>query len=121
MREPTDIIRMLNKVFELKLEDKSLNFKDQFVVAPQVKEGLSFWAGLVKNGYLKPFHICWAFTETIPKKWLGLRIHIPNEKFKFSEQKPEKGNTFYFNLQSSHDRWKLKQLESEFKDFIKED
>jgi len=117
MPESEDLKEALNKAREMELEDKSLNFRDEFLIAPQVTLGKSVWAKWLENGYIKPFHILWAFEDINPRKWLAVRVEVP-DNFTFTEKK---GKVFYFNLQSSFDRWKLKQLETELKEYFEAD
>ncbi len=123
MKEETlSLVKALDKAREMKIEDKSLNFKDEFMVAPQVGAGKSIWARWLREGIIKPYDVLWAFRDTEPKQWLGIRIFIPFKDFKFSEKPkeggPGKDNTFYFNLQTSTDRWRLKQLETELGTYL---
>lgn len=122
-KEAADLVKALDKAWEMKLTDKSLNFNDKFMVVPQVTTGKSTWAQWVKEEVLTSFDILWAFRDTEPKQWLGIRIHLPFEDFTFSQKpkkdKPSGGDTFYFNLQVSTDRWRLKELENELKAFLK--
>jgi hypothetical protein len=111
-----DIVKTLDRAAQLKLKDGILNFKDKFIVAPQVKEGISVWAKWIENKYLKNYHVMWAFQDIKPKKWLALRIEIPFKDFKSTENL----NLFYFNLQNLEDRSRLKKLEREFLQYLKE-
>ena len=117
MTETESIIKALDKARTMELKDKSLNFQDEFLVAPQVGAGKSIWAKWLRDGLIKPHDVLWAFRDTDPKQWLAIRIEIPFKGFSFSQQpkanSPSDGNTYYFNLQNSGDRWKLKQLEQE--------
>ena len=125
MSEAKDLIKALKKAREMKLQDKSLNFDDKFVVAPQVGAGKSVWAQWLRDGVVKPYDVLWAFRDTSPKQWLAIRVEVPFEGFEFSET-PKEGtpsegekNIFYFNLQNSTDRWRLKQLEEQLTTYLK--
>ena len=116
------LVKALDKAWKMELQDKTLNFDDEFLVAPQVGAGKSVWASWLREGLIKQYHVLWAFRDTEPKQWLAIRIHVPFKDFEFSE-KPKKDspcgeNTFYFNLQTSKDRWRLKQLEDELATYL---
>jgi hypothetical protein len=122
MTKPIDLAKALDKAWEMKLQDKSLNFDNKFIVAPQVGAGRSIWARWLREEVVKPYEVLWAFRDTDPKQWLAIRVSIPFKDFEFS-QKPKKEsvwgkNTFYFNLQTSKDRWRLKQLEDELSKYL---
>ncbi len=116
------LIEALDKAYKMKITDKTLNFDDEFKVAPQVGAGKSVWAPWVIKEVIKPYDVLWAFRDTEPKQWLAIRIEVPFKNFKFSESPKEKTpsskNTFYFNLQNSNDRWRLKKLEDELSTYI---
>jgi hypothetical protein len=122
MTEAEKLVKALDRAFKMEITDKTLNFEDEFKVAPQVGAGKSVWAPWVRKKVIKPYHCLWAFRDTDPKQWLAVRVEIPFKDFKFSESPKEDGpsseKTFYFNLQNSTDRWRLKQLEGELTTFL---
>lgn len=125
MAEAQDLIKGLKRAYEMKIQDKTLNFDDRFLVAPQVGAGKSVWAGWLREGVIKPYDVLWAFRDTEPKQWLAIRVQVSFEDFVFTET-PKEGtpsqgeeNVFFFNLQNSSDRWRLKQLEEQLAAYIK--
>lgn len=120
MTDGEKLIAALKKAAEVKIQDKTLNFEDEFLVAPQVGAGKSIWAKWLRDGMIKPYDVLWAFRDVEPKQWLAIRIAVPFDDFEF-DQEPSKGsptseaekNVFFFNLQNSQDRWRLKQLEEQ--------
>ena len=125
MTEGQQLIKALKRAAKMKIEDKTLNFEDKFLVAPQVGAGKSVWAKWLRDGVVKPYDVLWAFRDTDPKQWLAVRVAIPFKDFTFSEQ-PKEGtasdssetNIFFFNLQNSKDRWRLKQLEEQLATYL---
>jgi hypothetical protein len=112
MDRDSSVIKILKRAAELRLSDNTINYNDEFIVAPQVPEGQSSWAKWVRNKVLQSFHVIWAFEDKETKQWLAVRVQIPYKDFRFSEN-PEV-NTFYFNLACPEDQIRLRNLEEEF-------
>ncbi len=116
MFDQKDIKAALDKARTIDLGDRGLNFKDQFIVKPQLPEGTSGWATLVKDGKLMPHAVLWALKEGNPPEWLAARVEIPFEGFSFSKKANQ--NIFYFNLKNIKDRQIFTILEQELTTYL---
>jgi hypothetical protein len=117
MTDDSKIIELLDKAYKMNLSDETLNYKDEFIVAPQSTAGTSAWATLLKEGKIQPKDVIWAFVPGEKKTWLAVRVTITHLDFKFSDRPLQE--VFYFNLRNWEDRQKFKQLEEEFGIFLR--